>query len=206
MNLFRSKKTIFHSNHMHRLENKRQYVFDSEEEKQELIQDILSGMYYKEIEVKYDVNEKSIRNLCMRENINVTKLRKKSKEYRTEKAIAMFREGKTLSECSASCRISIETIKANATKEDYAERSKHCIIGKCGRRSAVFEPEDNIICKRRPLTGWKPPMLNDETRKITDFGKLKALHKAGWCVENIADEFGVTIKEVNRCLEMLNSR
>ena len=191
---------------MHRLDNKRQYVFDSEEEKQELINDILSGMHYKEIEVKYDVNEKSIRNVCMRENINVTKLRKKSKEYRTEKAIAMFREGKTLSDCSTSCRISIETIKANATKEDYAERSKHCIIGKCGRRSAVFEPEDNIICKRRPLTGWKPPMLNDETRKITDFGKLKALHKAGWCVENIADEFGVTIEEVNRCLEMLNSR
>ena len=77
---------------MHRLDNKRQYVFDSDEEKQELINDILSGMYYKEIEVKYDVNEKSIRNLCMRENINVTKLRKKSKEYRTEKAIAMFRE------------------------------------------------------------------------------------------------------------------
>ena len=191
---------------MHRLENKRQYVFDSEEEKQELINDILSGMHYKEIEVKYDVNEKSIRNLCMRENINVTKLRKKSKEYRTEKAIAMFREGKTLSDCSTSCRISIETIKANATKEDYAERSKHCIIGKCGRRSAVFEPEDNIICKRRPLTGWKPPMLNDETRKITDFGKLKALHKAGWCVENIADEFGVTIEEVERCLELLNSK
>ena len=71
---------------MHRLDNKRQYVFDSEEEKQELIQDILSGMYYKEIEVKYDVNEKSIRNLCMRENINVTKLRKKSKEYRTAKS------------------------------------------------------------------------------------------------------------------------
>ena len=43
---------------MHRIEKKRQYVFDSEEEKQELIQDILSGMYYKEIEVKYDVNEK----------------------------------------------------------------------------------------------------------------------------------------------------
>lgn len=191
---------------MHRLDNKRQYVFDSEEEKQELINDILSGMHYKEIEVKYDVNEKSIRNLCMRENINVTKLRKKSKEYRTEKAIAMFREGKTLSDCSTSCRISIETIKANATKEDYAERSKHCIIGKCGRRSAVFEPEDNIICKRRPLTGWKPPMLNDETRKITDFGKLKALNNAGWCAENIADEFGVTIKEVERCLEMLNSK
>ena len=191
---------------MHRLDNKRQYVFDSEEEKQELINDILSGMHYKEIEVKYDVNEKSIRNLCMRENINVTKLRKKSKEYRTEKAIAMFREGKTLSECSASCRISIETIKANATKEDYAERSKHCIIGKCGRRSAVFEPEDNIICKRRPLTGWKPPMLNDETRKITDFGKLKALNNAGWSIEKIADEFGGTIEEVNRCLEMLNSR
>lgn len=191
---------------MHRLENKRQYVFDSEEEKQELIQDILSGMYYKEIEIKYDVNEKSIRNLCMRENINITKLHKQSKVYRLEKAIAMFREGKTLSDCSTSCRISIETIKANATKEDYAERSKHCIIGKCGRISAVFEPEDNIICKRRPLTGWKPPMLNDETRKITDFGKLKALHKAGWCVEKIADEFGVTIKEVNRCLEMLNSK
>ena len=203
--MFRSTKTIFHSNPMHRIENKRQYVFDSDEEKQELIQDILSGMYYKEIEVKYDVNEKSIRNLCMRENINVTKLRKKSKEYRTEKAIAMFREGKTLSECSASCRISIHTIKANATKEDYEERRKVRKIGR-GRNVDVFEPEDNIICKRRPLTGWKPPMLNDETRKITDFGKLKALHKAGWCVENIADEFGVTIKEVERCLEMLNSR
>ena len=190
---------------MHRIENKRQYVFDSDEEKQELIQDILSGMYYKEIEVKYDVNEKSIRNLCMRENINVTKLRNKSKEYRTEKAIAMFREGKTLSECSASCRISIHTIKANATKEDYEERRKVRKIGR-GRNVDVFEPEDNIICKRRPLTGWKPPMLNDETRKITDFGKLKALHKAGWCVENIADEFGVTIEEVERCLEMLNSR
>ena len=203
--MFRSTKTIFHSNPMHRIENKRQYVFDSEEEKQEFIQDILSGMYYKEIEVKYDINEKSIRNLCMRENINVTKLRKKSKEYRTEKAIAMFREGKTLSECSASCRISIHTIKANATKEDYEERRKVRKIGR-GRNVDVFEPEDNIICKRRPLTGWKPPMLNDETRKITDFGKLKALHKAGWCVENIADEFGVTIKEVERCLEMLNSK
>ena len=191
---------------MHRIENKRQYVFDSEEEKQELIRDILSGMYYKEIEVKYDVNEKSIRNLCMRENINVTKLRKKSKEYRTEKAIAMFREGKTLSECSASFRISIHTIKANATKEDYAERSKHCIIGKCGRRSAVFEPEDNIICKRHQLIGWKPHLLNDETRQITDFGKLKALNNAGWSIEKIADEFGVTIEEVNRCLEMLNSK
>ena len=191
---------------MHRLDNKRQYVFDSDEEKQELINDILSGMHYKEIEVKYDVNEKSIRNLCMRENINVTKLRKKSKEYRTEKAIAMFREGKTLSDCSTSCRISIETIKANATKEDYAERSKHCIIGKCGRRSAVFEPEDNIICKRRPLTGWKPPMLNDETRKITDFGKLKALHNAGWSDPKIADEFGVTTSEVDRCLRKLNIR
>ena len=203
--MFRSTKTIFHSNPMHRLDNKRQYVFDSEEEKQEFIQDILSGMYFKEIEVKYDINEKSIRNLCMRENINVTKLRKKSKEYRTEKAIAMFREGKTLSECSASCRISIHTIKANATKEDYEERRKVRKIGR-GRNVDVFEPEDNIICKRRPLTGWKPPMLNDETRKITDFGKLKALHKAGWCVENIADEFGVTIEEVERCLEMLNSR
>ena len=203
--MFRSTKTIFHSNPMHRLDNKRQYVFDSEEEKQEFIQDILSGMYFKEIEVKYDINEKSIRNLCMRENINVTKLRKKSKEYRTEKAIAMFREGKTLSECSASCRISIHTIKANATKEDYEERRKVRKIGR-GRNVDVFEPEDNIICKRRPLTGWKPPMLNDETRKITDFGKLKALHKAGWCVENIADEFGVTIEEVERRLEMLNSR
>lgn len=191
---------------MHRIEKKRQYVFDSDEEKQELINDILSGMHYKEIEVKYDVNEKSIRNLCMRENINITKLHKQSKVYRLEKAIAMFREGKTLSDCSTSCRISIETITANATKEDYAERSKHCIIGKVGRRSSVFEPEDNIICKRRPLTGWKPPLLNDETRQITDFGKLKALNNAGWCVENIADEFGVTIQEVNRCLEMLNSR
>ena len=191
---------------MHRIENKRQYVFDSEEEKQELINDILSGMHYKEIEAKYDVNEKSIRNLCMRENINVTKLHKQSKVYRLEKAIAMFREGKTLSDCSTSCRISIETIKANATKEDYAERSKHCIIGKCGRRSAVFEPEDNIICKRHPLIGWKPPMLNDETRKIKDFGKLKALNNAGWSIEKIADEFGVTIQEVERCLEMLNSK
>ena len=203
--MFRSTKTIFHSNPMHRIENKRQYVFDSEEEKQELIQDILSGMYYKEIEVKYDVNEKSIRNLCMRENINVTKLRKKSKEYRTEKAIAMFREGKTLSECSASCRISIHTIKANATKEDYEYRRKNREIGR-GRKIDAFEEEDKIIRNRHSLKGWKPPLLNDETRKITDFGKLKALHKAGWCVENIADEFGVTIEEVNRCLEMLNSR
>lgn len=202
--MFRSTKTIFRSNPMHRLENKRQYVFDSEEEKQELIQDILSGMYYKEIEVKYDVNEKSIRNLCMRENINVTKLRKKSKEYRTEKAIAMFREGKTLSECSASCRISIHTIKANVTKEDYEYRRKNREIGR-GRKIDVFE-EDKIIRNRHSLKGWKPPLLNDETRHITDFGKLKALSNAGWCVENIADEFGVTIKEVNRCLEMLNSR
>ena len=189
---------------MHRLENKRQYVFDSEEEKQELIQDILSGMYYKEIEVKYDVNEKSIRNLCMRENINVTKLRKKSKEYRTEKAISMFREGKTLSECSASCRISIHTIKANATKEDYEERRNHRKIGR-GREIDVFE-EDKIIRNRHSLKGWKPPLLNDETRQITDFGKLKALHNAGWCAENIADEFGVTVEEVNRCLELLNSK
>lgn len=203
--MFRSKKTIFHSNHMHRLENKRQYVFDSEEEKQELIQDILSGMYYKEIEVKYDVNEKSIRNLCMRENINVTKLRKKSKEYRTEKAIAMFREGKTLSECSASCRISIHTIKSNATKEDYEYRRKNREIGR-GRKIDVFEEEDKIIRNRHSLKGWKPPLLNDETRQITDFGKLKALHNAGWCAENIADEFGVTIQEVERCLEMLSSR
>ena len=190
---------------MHRLENKRQYVFDSEEEKQELINDILSGMYYKEIEVKYDVNEKSIRNLCMRENINVTKLRKKSKEYRTEKAIAMFREGKTLSECSASCRISIHTIKANATKEDYEERRKNREIGR-GRKIDVFEEEDKTIRNRHSLKGWKPPLLNDETRQITDFGKLKALNNAGWCVENIADEFGVTIQEVERCLEMLNSK
>ena len=202
--MFRSMKTIFHSNPMHRLDNKRQYVFDSEEEKQELIQDILSGMYYKEIEVKYDVNEKSIRNLCMRENINVTKLRKKSKEYRTEKAIVMFREGKTLSECSASCRISIHTIKANATKEDYEYRRKNREIGR-GRKIDAFE-EDKIIRNRHSLKGWKPPLLNDETRQITDFGKLKALNNAGWCVENIADEFGVTIEEVNRCLEMLNSR
>ena len=190
---------------MHRLDNKRQYVFDSEEEKQELIQDILSGMYYKEIEVKYDVNEKSIRNLCMRENINVTKLRKKSKEYRTKKAIEMFREGKTLSECSASCRISIHTIKSNATKEDYEYRRKNREIGR-GRKIDVFEEEDKIIRNRHSLKGWKPPLLNDETRQITDFGKLKALNNAGWCVENIADEFGVTIKEVERCLEMLNSK
>lgn len=203
--MFRSMKTIFHSNPMHRLDNKRQYVFDSDEEKQELINDILSGMYYKEIEVKYDVNEKSIRNLCMRENINVTKLRKKSKEYRTEKAIAMFREGKTLSECSASCRISIHTIKANATKEDYEYRRKNREIGR-GRKIDAFEEEDKIIRNRHSLKGWKPPLLNDETRQITDFGKLKALNNAGWCVENIADEFGVTIEEVNRCLEMLNSR
>ena len=190
---------------MHRLENKRQYVFDSEEEKQELIRDILSGMYYKEIEVKYDVNEKSIRNLCMRENINVTKLRKKSKEYRTEKAIAMFREGKTLSECSASCRISIHTIKANATKEDYEDRRKNREIGR-GRKIDVFEEEDKIIRNRHSLKGWKPHLLNDETRQITDFGKLKALNNAGWSIEKIADEFGVTIEEVNRCLEMLNSK
>ena len=203
--MFRSTKTIFHSNPMHRIENKRQYVFDSDEEKQELIQDILSGMYFKEIEVKYDVNEKSIRNLCMRENINVTKLRKKSKEYRTEKAIAMFREGKTLSECSASCRISIHTIKANATKEDYEYRRKNREIGR-GRKIDVFEEEDKIIRNRHSLKGWKPPLLNDETRQITDFGKLKALHNAGWCAENIADEFGVTIQEVERCLEMLSSR
>lgn len=202
--MFRSLKTIFHSNPMHRLDNKRQYVFDSEEEKQELIQDILSGMYYKEIEIKYDVNEKSIRNLCMRENINVTKLRKKSKEYRKEKAIAMFREGKTLSECSASCRISIHTIKANATKEDYEYRIKNREIGR-GRKIDAFE-EDKIIRNRHSLKGWKPPLLNDETRQITDFGKLKALHNAGWCAENIADEFGVTIQEVERCLEMLSSR
>ena len=49
--MFRSMKKTFHSNAMHRLENKRQYVFDSEEEKQELINDILSGLYYKEIVV-----------------------------------------------------------------------------------------------------------------------------------------------------------
>ena len=177
---------------MHRIEKKRQYVFDSEEEKQEFIQDILSGMYFKEIEVKYDVNEKSMRNLCMRENINVTKLRKKSKEYRTEKAIAMFREGKTLSECSASCRISIHTIKANVTKEDYEYRRKNSEIGR-GRKIDVFE-EDKIIRNRHYLKGWKPHLLNDETRKITYFGKLKALNNAGWCVENIADEFGVTVE------------
>ena len=140
----------------------------------------------------------------MRENINVTKLRKKSKEYRTEKAIAMFREGKTLSECSSSCRISIHTIKANATKEDYECRIKNREIGR-GRKIDAFE-EDKIIRNRHSLKGWKPPLLNDETRQITDFGKLKALNNAGWCVDNIADEFGVTIEEVNRCLEMLNSK
>lgn len=202
--MFRSMKKTFHSNAMHRLENKRQYVFDSEEEKKELIQDILSGMYYKEIEVKYDVNEKSIRNLCMRENINITKLHKQSKVYRLEKAIAMFREGKTLSDCSTACRISIHTIKANATKEDYEDRRKNREIGR-GRKIDAFE-EDKIIRNRHSLKGWKPPLLNDETRQITDFGKLKALHNAGWCAENIADEFGVTIEEVNRCLEMLNSK
>lgn len=203
--MFRSEKTIFHSNHMHRIEKKRQYVFDSEEEKQELIQDILSGMYYKEIEVKYDVNEKSIRNLCMRENINITKLHKQSKVYRLEKAIAMFRVGKTLSECSASFRISIHTIKANATKEDYEERRKNREIGR-GRKIDVFEEEHSITYNRPALKGWKPPLLNDKTRQITDFGKLKALNNAGWCAENIADEFGVTIQEVERCLRMLSSR
>ena len=189
---------------MHRLDNKRQYVLVSDEEKRHLINDILSEMYYKEIEVKYDVNEKSIRNLCMRENINITKLRKKSKEYRTEKAIAMFREGKTLSECSAYCRISIHTIKANATKEDYEERRKNRKIG-IGRNIDVFE-EDKIIRNRPALKGWKPPLLNDKTRQITDFGKLKALNNAGWCVENIADEFRETIQEVERCLELINSK
>ena len=60
---------------------------------------------------------------------------------------------------------------------------------------------------RKPIGySWVPKRFEDPEREITDLGKLKALNNAGWCIENIADEFGVTIKEVERCLEMLNSK
>lgn len=39
--------------------------------------------------------------------------------------------------------------------------------------------------------------------KIEDYGKLQALWNAGWCVGNIALEFGCKPKEVIRCLKML---
>ena len=60
---------------------------------------------------------------------------------------------------------------------------------------------------RNPIGySWVPKRFEDPEREITDLGKLKALNNAGWCIENIADEFGVTIEEVERCLEMLNSK
>lgn len=56
------------------------------------------------------------------------------------------------------------------------------------------------------ITEWgRKTMESDDARwrarKITDFGKLRALREAGWTVRKIAREFIVTDTEVKRAMK-----
>lgn len=47
----------------------------------------------------------------------------------------------------------------------------------------------------------KPAPKNQNARKELDVGKVKALRKAGWTIDKIADEMGVSAPTISRCLK-----
>lgn len=46
-----------------------------------------------------------------------------------------------------------------------------------------------------------PPMKKEGKKRLLDTGKIKALHNAGWSVQKIADEMGVSWPTINKYIQ-----
>ena len=132
--------------------------------------------------------------------MNPKQLRDQFRQRIRDKAIDMYCDGCLKKDILKECDISEKTLyKIIKSKENYVKAK--------AKEERELAKDLRWKKNRKPIGySWVPKRFEDPKREIKDLGKLKALNNAGWSIEKIADEFGVTIKEVERCLEMLNSK
>ena len=176
------------------------FAFENDAEKKEFENCLASGKTKRMIAKKFGCNETSVYNIAKRNGMNPKQLREQFRQRIRDKAIDMYCDGYLKKEILKECDISEKTLDKIIESEDYYVKAK-------AKEERELAKDLKGKKYRNPIGySWVPKRFEDPEREITDLGKLKALNNAGWSIEKIADEFGVTIEEVNRCLEMLNSK
>lgn len=169
--------------------NRSVLTFESDEERASFEKDIADGMNNKSIGEKYGISPYSIPRVAERHCIDLYGIRQRNYEKKCDEIIRLYVEGNSIDKIREIMHMSERTV-ANIINYTYTDDEK-----------------EDIKFNRESLgSDWHPTPTADPNVTINDFGKLKALHNAGWSIEKIADEFGVTIQEVERCLELLNSK
>ena len=170
-------------------------MFESDDEKKQFEQDIKDGMKNKEISKKYGISTDSVKRLAIRNGIDVDDIRQHLYEKKCDEVIRLYTEGYSVDSIRETMHMSESTVM-NIVDARFSKFEKSEIKDNRGDQK-----------QRKPLgSNWHPMRRVDPNATINDKGKLMALHRAGWCIEKISDEFGVTIQEVERCLKMLNSK
>lgn len=105
-------------------------------------------------------------------------------------------EDTTVSELSSSAGFVRIVSEEVAAPDDVPQKPMMSFAEMLGEESSPVE--DAEMNEPDP-----PPQKKEKKRKVLDWGKIQALHKAGWSHAKIADEMGCTVSTVATGLSKL---
>ena len=106
------------------------------------------------------------------------------------------------------CGYSIALIAASERKAQITIKRAFDKYGLSLRTKKEIQDLKNSVRNKTKAEAIPLPREEDPfyDREIKDLGKVSALRKAGWTINEIAKEFISTEKEVKRCLEVLKMK
>lgn len=169
------------------------YIFESEEEKNLFIGMIKEDTPNKRIASQFGISECAVNSLAKRAGIDMKQVLEERKKKKINMFLDMYRKGNAL---KVICDVSHVTLKTGRNIIKVLDPS---IKLELDREREKAKKNANVNAEYKSIYG-------ESDKEIIDYGKLRALHNAGWSDPKIADEFGVTTSEVDRCLRILNIR
>lgn len=169
------------------------YIFESEEEKNLFIGMIKEDTPNKRIASHFGISECAVNSLAKRAGIDMKQVLEERKKKKINMVIDMYRKGNAL---KVICDVAHITLK---TGRKVIKDLDPVIKLELDREREKAKKNANVNAEYKSIYG-------ESDKEIIDCGKLRALHNARWSDAKIADEFGVTTSEVDRCLRKLNIR
>ena len=162
----------------------------------QIVDESIKGTSVEKIRCMFNASRRLVIDIQKKNHVTRKDRCENNKYSRNVKIIELYESGERRADIARKVVCSYLTVVKVLNKHSGIRSS-----GKMPKAEQKIMKEDSDGFLDNPISKY---MFHD--RVPEDIPKIRALRKAGWCVENIADEFGVTIQEVERCLEMLNSR
>ena len=162
----------------------------------QIVDESIKGTSVEKIRCMFNASRRLVIDIQKKNHVTRKDRCENNKYSRNVKIIELYESGERRADIARKVVCSYLTVVKVLNKHSGIRSS-----GKMPKAEQKIMKEDSDGFLDNPISKY---MFHD--RVPEDIPKIRALRKAGWCVENIADEFGVTIQEVERCLDLLNSK